>query len=74
MQPLTPLSAADFRSPLADRDAEIASLRKKLATARQLDSFKTDSRVLDLQLQCRNLKAFVKGCGLIAEFNECYPA
>jgi hypothetical protein len=73
MQPLTPLSAADFRSPLDDARAEIARLRKELDRLKQF-SPRDGTRFLDLQLRCAAYKKFIDGCGLTAEFEKHNPA
>jgi hypothetical protein len=72
-KPLTPLSAADFSSPLADARAEITRLRKELDRLKQF-SPRDGTRSLDIQLRCAAYKKFIDGCGLTAEFKKQNPA
>jgi hypothetical protein len=73
MQPLTPLSSADFRSPLADAHAEIATLKAENAALKKAQQFKTDAHVLRLQLDHTNYRTFLKEHGLHSEFRQRFP-
>jgi hypothetical protein len=73
MQPLTPQSCADFRSPLDEARAEIAIHKAEVARLRKEQQFKTDARVLRLQLDNANYRAFLKEHGLLIAFRQQYP-
>ena len=73
MQPLTPMSAADFRSPLDDARVEIAALKAEVARLREEQQFKTDATVLRLQLDHANYRTFLKERGLHQEYRSRYP-
>jgi hypothetical protein len=66
-KPLTPLSAADFSSPLDDARSEIARLKSALEN-------NNGTRVLDLQLRCTAYRKFIIANGLMPEFKRLNPS
>ena len=66
-KPLTPLSAADFSSPLDDARAEITLLKRVIKQ-------NNATRLLDLQMQCAAFRKFVIAQGLLAEFKRQNPS
>lgn len=69
MKPLTPLSAADFCSPLDDAHAEITKLKKQIAQHRSLEVL-----LLDKSLRSAAYRKFIKDSGLWAEFRRLNPS
>jgi hypothetical protein len=72
-KPLTPLSSEDFRSPLDDARAEIATLKAENAALKKAQQFKTDAHVLRLQLDHANYRTFLKERGLHQEYRSRFP-
>jgi hypothetical protein len=69
MKPLTPLSAADFCSPLDDAYAEITRLKKQIVEHSALEV-----QLLDKSLRSLAYRKFIKQFGLWAEFLRLNPS
>lgn len=70
--PLTP-SQDNEPSPLDVLRQEVATLKAEIARLRKEQAWKTDQRVLDLQLKMRDRKKFLEEKGLLAEFHQRFP-
>ena len=69
MKPLTPLSGADFCSPLDDLRNENAALKKQIA-----QYGKIEVQLLDKSLRSAAYRKFIKDSGLWAEFVRLNPS
>ena len=69
MRPLTPLSGADFCSPLDDLRYENAALKKQIAQHRSIEVL-----LLDKSLRSAAYRKFIKDSGLWAEFRALNPS
>lgn len=69
MKPLTPLSAADFCSPLDDLRKENAALKEQIAR-----HGKIEVQLLDKSLRSAAYRKFIRQSGLWAEFQRRNPS